>query len=57
MNRFHAEAETLEGHRFVEMHVLFRNGQRAGLCGREGRAVELSLICEASRMEKLAESV
>mmetsp|Transcript_25862 Transcript_25862/g.58616 ORF Transcript_25862/g.58616 Transcript_25862/m.58616 type:complete len:219 (+) Transcript_25862:932-1588(+) len=46
INRYHHESETLAGHRFVEMNVLFRNGVRAGACGREGKSIDLALVGE-----------
>eukprot|EP00913_Durusdinium_trenchii_P025520 g23954.t1 len=46
INRFNREAETLEGYRFMEMHVLFRNGVRAASCGREGKTIEVDLLGE-----------
>ncbi|CAJ1330344.1 unnamed protein product [Effrenium voratum] len=46
INRYNSECETLEGYRFVEMHLLFRNGVRAGACGRDGTSIELSLLGE-----------
>jgi len=46
INRYHPESETFCGHRFIEMNVLFRNGVRAGACGREGKSIDLALVGE-----------
>lgn len=46
INRFNKESASLDGHRFVEMHVLFRNGVRAAACGREDKSVDLTMVGE-----------
>jgi len=36
----------MHGLRYIEMNVLFRGGVRLGICEREGKDIDLALVCE-----------